>query len=128
MTPFSHVANHRCPRCNQLQSQFALQTTLKGGVQRLRLNTSLTCAQCKASLRLVPNPRGAGLFIWQVLRPVIFGAGYLLGFSWLVSQLSLLHGLLLPAVALFAYSVIFALSGGLLSARIDRSFFKVEVL
>ncbi len=128
ITPFSRVANHRCPQCDRLQSRFALRTTMKAGLQRPRLNTSLTCPQCGASLRMVPHPNGPGLFIWQVLGPAVFGALYLLGFHWVASQFSLRDGLLLPALSIFAYSLIVPIVGALLSARLERLFLKVEVL
>jgi hypothetical protein len=128
MIPLSRIANHRCPECDALLGQFALRSTQKAGLQRPRLNAYLSCPGCRAQRRQVPRPNGPGLFIWQVLRPALFGAIYLLGFAWVALQFPLQDGLLAPALALFAYLLSFALAGSLLSARLERHFFTVEVL
>ena len=124
----SRYGGHHCPECGEPQKWFALHSTFRGGMKRTRFNEFVTCAGCGKRLVLVTRPDGPGMLIWQILLPVVLGAVFLGGATLALSFVSPAQGLAPAAVALFSFTVVFAVVFSVLRSRLERHFFQVEVL
>lgn len=124
----SRYGGHHCPECHAPQGWFALHSTFRGGLKRSRFNEFVTCAGCGKRLALVARPEGPGLLIWQILLPLVLGGVFVGGSTLALSFVSPDQGLAPAGAVMFLFTAVFAVVFSILRSRLERHFFKVEVL